>query len=58
MNLILCKFDIKYPVTMATRKLVSGQLNKTRQKFASLPPVFSAPADLAGFIYFLKFTKE
>ena len=53
MNLILCKFDVKYPVTMATRKLVSGQLNKARQKFTSLPPVFSA--DLAGFIYFLRF---
>ena len=40
MNLILCKFDVKYPVTTATRKLVSGQLNKARQKFTSLLPVF------------------
>ena len=52
MNLILCKFDVKYPVTTATRKLLSGQLNKTRQKFASLPPVFfSASADLSVFIF-------
>ena len=60
MNLILCKFDVKYPVTTtATRKLVSGQLNNTRQSCDSLPPVFSfAPADHAKFIYFLKFTKE
>jgi hypothetical protein len=44
---------------IATRKLVSGQLNNTRQSCDSLPPVFSfAPADHAKFIYFLKFTKE
>ena len=36
---------------MATRKLVSGQLNKTRQEFASLPTVFSAPTDLAEWNY-------
>ena len=38
MNLILCKFDVKYPVTTATRKLVSGQLNNKSCDF--LPPFF------------------
>ena len=46
-------------ICMATRKLVSGQLNNTGQSCDSLPPVFSsAPADHALFIYFLKFTKD
>ena len=58
MNLILCKFDVKYPVTTATRKLLSGQLNKTRQKFASLPPVFFLLLLIFQYLFFLKFTKE